>query len=119
MRHLSSPFVGPCLQAMQNRDEQFLEALSEVRVFFGIETIFGIPWLYFIALSVFAIFSIVETGLIFALAINLPFFGILWLFHRDDDRGMEIWIQSLGAKRTWHAGYGSGRRIALQQSQIT
>lgn len=101
---------------MQKRETEFIEALSEVRVFLAIETIFGIPWLFLIPVMAFSVYMFFHSGLVLSLIYTIPVIAALWIFHKDDDRGLIIFIQNVGSPKTWHAGFGSERSIVLKSS---
>ena len=98
---------------MTRKESDFVEALTEVRVFLALETIFGIPWLIALPTLFFGFYTAAIAGLVTAIGFMVPSITALWMIHRNDERALIIAIQNFATPRTWLAGYGARKPIRI------
>lgn len=98
---------------MSTQNDDFLKALSEVRVFLVIETVLGIPLIFVAPLALFSAWAIFQTGFLPAAVFALCSLAALRIMHRDDDQGLVIAVRNIGAPKRWLAGFGSRTTVTV------
>ncbi len=98
---------------MSTQNDDFLSALTEVRIFLAIETVFGIPLVFVVPVVFFGVWAIFQSGLLTAFVSTVCSLAALRILHRDDDRGLVIAVKNIGAPKRWLAGFGSKTTITL------
>ena len=98
---------------MSTQNDDFLRALSEVRVFLAIETVLGVPVIFAAPLAMFSVWAIFQSGFLPAAVFASCSFAALRIMHRDDEQGLVIAVRNIGAPKRWFAGFGSGKTFAV------
>ena len=98
---------------MSTQNDDFISALSEVRVFLAIETVFGIPLIFVVPLAIYSIWAIFQAGFVSAAVFAACSMTALRIMHREDEQGLVIAVRNIGAPKLWLAGFGSRKTVTV------